>query len=614
MTSIAAIAGEGPAGSLCRRMLSALRRYGADGESCVNLHAAAMGVAYARRTPEDQFDRQPIAIPGGRYTLIADCRIDNRSELVAALSLGSAASQLSDAALAAHAFAQWHVASFNRLRGDFAIAIWDDTEQRFIVARDPTGAAPLFVHASDGVVALASMPGALHVLESVPRRADTGFITNAIRKGGMFEAASFWDGIGRVLPGHFGYLDRSGLKQDRYWTPPRLRMRGGSFGDYVEGLREQVERAVSRRLRGETAVATHLSAGLDSGVITGAAARMLGDGGRVVAFTAAPREGFCAQNDVRIEDETPLAAATARLHANLEHVIVRPAPEWATSAIETVFEYWQAPTTNICNLGWSEKINELAQARGLRVLMPAALGNLALSYGGEQIFSDPMARGDWAGLATNILSSLHSPMYVARAFARMARDSLRRRFRPGQAGRSWAYFPGSEAFADVTLEPIYREILMRSVARADRGSMNKGTWGKWGIDIRDPSTDRDLLDYVASVPLAMFRKGGVERALIRAAAVGWVAPEALNERRRGLQAADWFEQVSAHRDWLRDQLDAIGDQDEAARMVGIDRLRAILDQTPHDWRAPQVVAHYRHALLRGISAGHFIRRASGGNR
>lgn len=614
MTAIAAVSGGGSTGSLCRRMLSGLRRYGADGESCANLHAAAMGVVYGCRTPEDQFDRQPIAIPGGRYTLIADCRIDNRSELVAALSLGGAASRLSDAALAAHAFERWHVASFDRLRGDFAIGIWDDVERRFIVARDPTGAAPLFVHASDGVLALASMPGALHVIESVPRRANTRFITNAIRDGGMFEAASFWDGIGRVLPGHFGYLDRDGLKQERYWHPPQRRMRGGSFDDYVEGLKEQVERAVSRRLRGETAVATHLSAGLDSGAITGAVARMLGDGGRVVAFTAAPREGFPAQNDIRIEDEVPLAAATARLHANVEHVIVRPAPEWATSAIETVFEYWQAPSTNICNLGWSEQINEAAQARGLRVLMPAALGNLALSYGGEQIFSDPMAQGDWAGLATNILSSLHSPIDVTRAFARMARDALKRRFRPAQAGRSWAYFPGTEAFADVILEPTYREILMRSVARADRGSMNKGTWGKWGIDIRDPSTDRDLMDYVASVPLAMFRKRGIERALIRAAAVGWVAPEVLSERRRGLQSADWYEQVAAHRDWLHDQLDAIADHEDAARMVGIDRLRTILAETPDDWRDLRVVAHHRHALLRGISAGHFIRRASGANR
>lgn len=614
MTSIAAIAGEVSTESICRRMLSALRRYGADGESRVTLHAAAMGVAYARRTPEDQFDRQPIAIPGGRYTLVADCRIDNRSELLVALSLGGAASRLSDAALAAHAFERWHVASFDRLRGDFAIGIWDDAERRFIVARDPTGAAPLFVHASDGVVALASMPGALHVIDSVPRRANTRFITKAIRDGGMFEAASFWDGIGRVLPGHFGYLDRDGLKQERYWHPPQRRMRGGSFDDYVEGLKEQVERAVSRRLRGETAVATHLSAGLDSSAITGAVARMLGDGGRVVAYTAAPREGFNAQNETRIEDETPLAAATARLHANLEHVIVRPAPEWATSAIETVFEYWQAPSTNICNLGWSEQINEAAQARGLRVLMPAAIGNLALSYGGEQIFSEPMAEGDWAGLATNILSSLHSPIDVARTFARMARDALKRRFRPGQAGRSWAYFPGAEAFADVVLEPTYREILMRSVARADRGSMNKGTWGKWGIDIRDPSTDRDLIDYVASVPLAMFRKRGMERALIRAAAVGWVAPEALSERRRGLQSADWYEQVAAHRDWLHDQLDAIADHEDAARMVGIDRLRTILAETPDDWRDQRVVAHHRHALLRGISAGHFIRRASGANR
>lgn len=614
MTSIAAVANGGSTSDSCRRMLAALGPYGGDGESSASLDAAAIGVVYARRTPEDRFDRQPIRLAGERYTLVADCRIDNRSDLIAALSLGGAASQSSDASIVARAFEKWGVASFDRLRGDFAVAIWDRAERRFIVARDATGGAPLFVYSGRGLFALASMPRALHAIETVPRRADTGFIVDTIREGGMFNAGSFWDDIGRVLPGHFGYLDQDGLKQERYWHPPQMRLRGGTFEDYVEGLREHVERAVSRRLRGASEVATHLSAGLDSGAVTGAAATVLRSRGRVVAFTAGPREGFAADNETRIEDETSLAAATARMHPNVEHVIVRPGPEWATSAIDTVFEYWQSPTTNICNLGWSEQINEAAQARGLRVLMPASIGNLALSYGGEHIFSDPMAQGDWAQLAANILTELHSPISVARAFARIARDTIRRRFQPGRAGKSWNYFPGSEPFPDVNLEPTYREILMRSVGRADRGNMHKGTLGKWGIDIRDPSTDRDLMDYVASVPLAMFRRRGVERALIRAAAVGWVAPEALNERRRGVQSADWFEQVAAHREWLRDQLDAIADHEEASRIAGIERLRAILDEAPHDWRHPQVVARYRHALLRGISAGHFIRRAGGANR
>jgi asparagine synthase (glutamine-hydrolysing) len=614
MTSITAIALRDRSSlQTCEQMTTALRPFGRDGECIRQIDGAAMGVVYARRTPEDFFDRQPISIADGRFTLVADCRIDNRDSLLTSLGLGGG-DKLSDAAITAYAFERWGVECFDRLRGDFAVAIWDATERQFVVARDPAGNAPLFVHASEEAVALASVPRALHAIDGVPRRGDTRFMAKAIREAGMFDSGSFWEGIGRVLPGHFGYLDWHGLRQERYWSPPRVRTRGGSFGDYAEGLREQIERAVSCRLRGTTEVATHLSAGLDSGTVTGAVATLLRGTGRVVTFTAAPRDGFDARQKARLEDESTLAAATAGMHANLEHVIVRPGPEWATRAIETVFDYWQAPTTNLCNLGWIEGINEAAHVRGLQVMMPASMGNLALSYDGTHAFSEPWAQRDWRGLCAGVLAQATAPIQLAKDLARALRNGVRRRIDPSRAARTWRYYPGGQPHADPELEPIYSDMLVRTLTRVDRGSQRKGVLGRWGIDIRDPSTDRDLMDYVASIPLRMFRRGGEDRLLIRAAATDWVAPETLRERRRGLQAADWFEQMAMHRDWVRDQLDAIEDHEDAARVVNVQRLRRIADQAPDDWRDPDVVADHRLALLRGISAGHFIRRAGGGNR
>jgi asparagine synthase (glutamine-hydrolysing) len=95
---------------------------------------------------------------------------------------------------------------------------------------------------------------------------------------------------------------------------------------YEEAYREKLNQAVPCRLRGaEDQVGSNLSGGFDSGAVVATAARLLApSGGRVVAFTAVPREGYVDKPPRnRLIDEGPYAAATAALYPNIEHVLVR---------------------------------------------------------------------------------------------------------------------------------------------------------------------------------------------------------------------------------------------------------------------------------------------------
>jgi asparagine synthase (glutamine-hydrolysing) len=151
--------------------------------------------------------------------------------------------------------------------------------------------------------------------------------------------------------------------------------------------------------------------------------------------------------------------------------------------------------------------------------------------------------------------------------------------------------------------------------RVDAGPDVKATLAGWGIDVRDPSCDRDLFDHVAALPPHLFRHGGVPRSMIRAAAVGWAAPEVLGEARRGYQAADWYEGATAHRGWLAEQIAAVRDFPEADRLIDGDRLAGLVAAWPTSgWHDRATIEAYRTALLRGVSMGHFMRRASGSNR
>ena len=104
------------------------------------------------------------------------------------------------------------------------------------------------------------------------------------------------------------------------------------------------------------------------------------------------------------------------------------------------------------------------------------------------------------------------------------------------------------------------------------------------------------------------------RALARAALADRVPLELLNERRRGLQAADWHEGMTTARQRILEEVVRLEQNGPASRALDLRRMRRLAENWPtQDWEREDIIEQYRLALLRGISVGHFLRRASGGN-
>src|SRR6478735_8029400 len=84
----------------CRRMLASQAIYGPHGERQWSDGSLAMGRRLFRTLPEDIHDRQPLQDAGGRFSLVADVRLDNRDELTAALDIApGSAGGMCDAAI-----------------------------------------------------------------------------------------------------------------------------------------------------------------------------------------------------------------------------------------------------------------------------------------------------------------------------------------------------------------------------------------------------------------------------------------------------------------------------------------------------------------------------------
>jgi asparagine synthase (glutamine-hydrolysing) len=148
----------------------------------------------------------------------------------------------------------------------------------------------------------------------------------------------------------------------------------------------------------------------------------------------------------------------------------------------------------------------------------------------------------------------------------------------------------------------------------DRGNYNKGSLADSGIDMRDPTADKRLVEFCLSVPMDQYLSNGKTRALARRALADRLPPAVLGSRRKGYQSADWYEGLTAARDAVVEEIARLEACDAAARVLDLARMKSLVENWPSSgWTDPQVMRPYRLALLRGLSAGHFLRKASGSN-
>ncbi|MFL6843698.1 MAG: asparagine synthetase B family protein [Allosphingosinicella sp.] len=614
----------------CRQILEAQGRYGREPAIIASDGDLAMGKRPWHVLPEDRFEDAPISGGGGRWTLAADIRLDNRDELGATLGLpAERLGALSDAAVAMQAIERWGEAAVGRLEGDFALALWDRERERLLLARDYLGQRPLHYHRGSGLLAFASMPSGLFALPEVPCGADESAILDFLALMPPGENRSYFRGVERVPPATACVFTREGMTSSRHWSfaSPPLRLKRRE--DYVDAVRESLDRAVRARLRGgDGRVATHLSGGLDSGAVASTAARLLaGGGGEVTAFTAVPEDSSLELHG-RFADESAHAAAVASLYPNMEHVLVRTAGRSPIASLDRNFALYQAPVLNLCNYIWGEAIADAARERGHRVLLTGQVGNFTLSHHGFDLLPRLLAGGRLIRLArearalrrggTRIRSLAANTLwpFMPPSLWRLANRVRGRRVGAGVGETSLIRPSLARAVAGRLAERLAGAseghdpgvaIRLAALAGTEFGNFQKGALAGWGLDVRDPTGDRRLAELCLSIPGEFYLADGLPRALARQVLADRLPPLVVNETRKGFQGADWH--AGLRSDWVavRREVARIVAVPGSARLLDTARMRALVEApTVRDWDSNEAQAHYRLALLRGISAGHFL--------
>lgn len=614
-------------------MLAAQAVYGSGDSRSACFEDVALGCDVYGIGPDVDRGGPLVASRSGRFLLVADLRIDNADELAHSCAGGYPAEQDGVAQLVLDTIEREGIDAVARLLGDFAIACFDRQRQRLHLARDALGQRPLFWHRGAGFVAFASMPKGVHALPDVPRSPDLEAVARHVALLRPHEEQSFFAGLRRVPPGHIVTVTADGESARRYWTPRRAMLRLPRFEDYVERFRAELDAAVARRLRGAApVVATHLSGGWDSSAVTATAARLAGSGTKLVAYTSVPGSGEeTPAPRSRFADERALAAATAALYPDVEHVVLDDGGGSAVADLDRQADLFERPLFNLCNHVWLRTIRSAARERGARVLLTGEIGNWTISAAPASLLADLLrerrflawareaaatarqGRGRLRGIAASSFGPW-MPEFLWRRFVRfgssapLARRAAlhpewRARLEDEHEGlRVGVPRPPKDYFADAAA----------AFCAMDFGDYRKGILGGWGIDKRDATADRRLIEFCLSLPLDMLAKNGVRRPLARAALADRLPAAVLDERRKGYQAADWHVGLTADRGRIAELLDRFAGDPYASSVLDVPRLRALLQAWPAGgWEQPETIARYRIALLDGLAAGHFILSAAG---
>jgi asparagine synthase (glutamine-hydrolysing) len=178
----------------------------------------------------------------------------------------------SDTETLVHLYEEKGLDFVNDLNGQFAIALWDSVRRRLVLVRDRVGIRPLF-HATlpDGSVLFGSEMKALLAHGAVRAEIDPVAVGQISTLWVTVPPRTSFKGIDELGPGRMLVLDRQRRSERRYWRhrfPRAHEYEHRSFEYWRERVRELLSDAVRLQLRSDVPVATYLSGGLDSSILT----------------------------------------------------------------------------------------------------------------------------------------------------------------------------------------------------------------------------------------------------------------------------------------------------------------------------------------------------------
>lgn len=524
-------------------------------------------------------EHRPLRVAG-------DLRLDNRCEILGLV--GQALRNSTDLQLVGALFARHGPPCFARLVGDFAIALWDESEKKLYCARDHLGVRPFYYRSAPGrFFAFATEIKAL--LEFGVPRLNEARIADYLLQDFSDVRATFYSDIYRLKPASYLAVTDCNVQEHSYWQIA-TGIRAATEREAVSGLKERLEEAVRCRVSDAPRVGVFLSGGLDSATVACLATRNAETHAFSAVFPTVPAS-----------DESTFIQTVCRECSAQPHRVVADQVNLFLDPRE-VYRFHDEPVwAPNSYISWA--LYAAAKNESVRVVLDGVDGDTVISHGlghlsdlARSLRWDRFLRETWS-LTRNWRSFLS--MMVFRGFGSWLPAGAWPVFRVVRS-----FFTNEDLFAStfakrVDLRARRRDSicalplpcegeLQSHLRRIGAGLLptaletNDQTASVHGVTPRHPFFDVRLVDYCVSLAGDLKLRGGQTRWVLREAMRG-VIPELVRTRRKTDLAHAFVRGMATAADSISELLNAPGQLDE---YVNMDALRRMFAEFMRD-RRPQ---------------------------
>lgn len=582
-------------------MTAAVRHRGPDDQEVWTDGLAGLAQARLAIIDLSSAANQPISCQDGSVWLTFNGEIYNFAEIRRDLeAIGYAFKSRGDAEVIANGWHAWGPRVFDRMRGMFALALWDRRTRQLILARDRLGKKPLYYAETPAAFVFGSEIKALLSAAELPRRPNLAAIDHYLTLQYVPSPETAFAGISRLPAAHYLVVEADpagGWRQGEpvcYWRlpEPRAARTTQTAEDLQRELIAHLDEAVRLRLIADVPLGAFLSGGVDSASVVATMARV--GGGRVKTFSI----GFAEKE----YDETRYARMVAeRYGTEHEELVVEPD---AVAVLPRLVWHYGEPFADPSAIP-TYYVSQMARRRVTVALNGDGGDEAFLGYSRYRAMRhlaqlDQLPRWSREGLAW-LLALAPSGMQRALKLPQI-REVLRATAdRPEQRYAGTIVFFRDRDKSDGYGEGLRGQLshsaldLLAPYFAAAGGLVAGANWADLhtylpddlmvkvdvasmahGLETRSPLLDHVLLEWAASIPVETRMKGGTTKALLKAAMAPYLPHKILHRKKMGFGCP-----IDR---WLRHEMKAMAYDtllSQSARERGLlrpDYVRRLLDE------------------------------------
>jgi asparagine synthase (glutamine-hydrolysing) len=591
---------------LIRRMTDTIVHRGPDDDGV--FVGPGIGLGFRRLSIIDVAGgHQPISNEDGTIWVMLNGEIYNYPELSQdLLNRGHKFATRSDTESIVHLYEEYGEDCFRRLRGMFAIALWDSRERKLLLARDRVGKKPLFYAANQNRLVFGSELKCLLAADSSIRTIDPQALSDYFSYGYIPAPKTVYRDVRKLQPGHYLVASASGVRETKYWDLSFANIENHSEDEWCEMLRHSLCEATRIRLMSDVPLGAFLSGGVDSSSVVAMMSHLMK---RAVTTCSI---GF----EDKEYDEADFAREVAKKFQTDHHEqVVHPQavdilkklvwhydePFADSSAIPTYYVSWVARQSVTVALGGDGGDESLAGYRRyyfdqfenrLRRMVPSGIrsrffGPLGRAYPplawAPRMFRakatfQSLSRSPLSGYFNSI--SIFRPDEKPKLLSKDFQSSLAGYESIGVLQHHYERAGTDDPLSRIQYVDIKTYLPDDILAKVDRASMAVS------LEVRAPMLDHEFLELTAKIPSSMKLRGTCGKYIFKKAMADILPHDILHRRKQGFAVplARWF------RGELRDLAhDAIFSRDDGVlnktylNTIWNEHQNETYDRSPHLW-------------------------------